>query len=417
MTRTAGQEIDHLPELPLPTERECPFGPPPAYARLREEAPVTRVACPTGITAWLVTRYADVREVLADPRRFVTRPGQSAHILAHMSPDQPLVEGEFPRMDGPEHLRFRRHLAPEVSMMKRIDELRPLVQGIVDDRLDALAHADPPIDLYAEFASPVTTAAIAELIGVPPADRALFQRAAAALFDPRSSSSDYAEALAPLFDYLFRLVGTRRAAPGEDVLSRMIVRSDDTDRPFTDVELAVMAAALLIAGFDTTASMITYGVLALLEHPGELARLRRDPGLAAAAAEELVRYLGVGTGILREATQDTTVGGQPVAAGDYLVLAVQSANRDPALHADGDRLDVGRQSGPHLGFGHGPHQCVGQQLARLELSTTLHTVARRIPTLRLAVPLAEVEFKVDSVVRGPAALPVTWDTVLPRAEV
>jgi cytochrome P450 len=414
MTQTAvGRNMDGLPELPLPNVRECMFGPPAEYARLRAEAPVTRVVCPTGITAWLVTGYADAREVLGDPERFSTRPGPAAHVMTHLSPDLPVWEGQFPRMDGASHLRFRRHLAPEVSALRRINQLRPLVQRIVDEQLDTLATATPPVDLYGEFAKPVTTSVIAELIDVPYADRALFQQASAAVFDVTTTADGLEEALRPLFEYLYTLVGTRRAVPGEDALSRMIVRSGQTDHPFTDLELIMMAGSLLVAGYDTAASMISYGFLMLLENPGELARLRNDPGLMATAVEELIRHLAAGVGLLREVTRDTEIGGQPVAAGDFVVVAVQSANHDPELCSDPDRLDVTRRGTPHLGFGHGPHQCVGQQLARLELATVLETVCRRVPSLRLAAPLADVEFKQDATIVGPAALPVAWDAVLP----
>lgn len=416
MTAVNEDQTGALPPLPLPGERGCPFGPPPQYEDLRAGGPVVRVACPTGVDAWLVSRYVDVRQVLGDPQLFSNRPGVAAHILLGFGGDTPISEGEFPRMDGAEHLRFRRHMAPEVSNMKRINQLRPLVQKIVDERLDALAAAGPPVDLYAEFARPVTTAVIAELLDVPEADRPLFRRAAEALSEGGSSATDVASALQPLFEYLYMTVVTRRAAPGEDVISRMIVRSDQTDRPFTDIELVSMAAALLIAGYDTTASLISHSIVALLEHPQELERLRADPSLAGTAAEEMVRYLGVGGGLLREVTQDTEIAGQPVKAGDYVVVAVQSANRDGALYGDGDRLDVGRTSGAHLGFGHGPHQCVGQQLARLELTTVLGTVPQRIPSLRLAVPFEDIRFKVNSSVLGPVAVPAAWDAIVPAPE-
>lgn len=384
---------------------------------MRAGAPVTRIACPTGVQAWLVTRFDDVRTVLGDPVVFSNRPGTAAHILPGFGGDTPIGEGEFPRMDGADHLRFRRHLAPEVSSMRRIEQLRPLVRRIVGEKLDDLAALTPPVDLYAGFARPITTAVIAELLSVPEADRVLFQQAAEALFSSASDMAEVASALEPLFRYLHGMVAIRRAAPGEDVLSRMIVRSDGTDQPFTDSELVRMAASLLIAGYDTTASMISHSFLALLEHPEELERLRRDPSVAATAAEELVRYLGVGAGLAREVTRDTEIAGQPIKAGDYVVVAVQSANRDDALYADGDRLDVARESGPHLGFGHGPHQCAGQQLARLELTTVLSTVPRRIPSLRLAVPFDDIRFKVETAVLGPVAVPVTWDEILPAEQV
>jgi cytochrome P450 len=193
----------------------------------------------------------------------------------------------------------------------------------------------------------------------------------------------------------------------------MIVHSADSDRPLTDDELVNMNGALLIAGFDTTASLLSHGLLALLSKPGQWERLCADPELAPLAAEELVRYLGVGIGLLRQATEDTEIGGQRIAAGDFVVAAVQSANRDPALHPDGDVLDVARKPGAHIGFGHGAHTCVGQQIARMELVTVLRSLALRVPSLRVARPLREIEFKTDSIVRGPVALPVTWDTVKP----
>lgn len=407
------QSTRELPEFPMPDVREAPFGPPHEYARLRAEAPVTEVACPTGITAWLVTRYADAREVLGDSKRFLTRPGQAAHVLSYQGPDLPVEDGQFGRMDGADHLRFRRHLAPEVSTLRHINSLRPRMRQFVDDRIDAMAELTPPADLYAEFAKPVTTQAIAELFDVPEADRPLFQRATAAVFDVTTTTDSLEEALRPLYEYLYMLVATRRAAPGDDALSRMIVSSERTDHPFTDAELIMMAGSLLVAGSDTTAVTITYGALALLEHPGQMDLLRADPSLADRAAEEVVRYLAAGAGLLREVAYDTELGGHTMRAGDFVIVAVQSANRDSGLCPEPDRFDIGRHTPAHLGFGHGPHHCVGRQLARLELATALAVLPRRIPSLRLAVPLEEVRFKPSNTPVGPAGLPVTWDEVLP----
>jgi cytochrome P450 len=404
-----------LPPLPLPDGR-CPFGPPDEYTRLRSDEPVTKVRCPTGISAWLVSRYADVREVLSDPRRFSNRPGSAAHVLVHMRPDLPVAEGEFTRMDGREHLRFRRHLAPEISNSKRIAELRPLVRRIVNDQIDALAAATPPVDFYHDFAQPITTAVIAELLGVPEADHPLFQHAADALFTQTTGEDELRQAMEPLYEYLYLLAVSRRAAPGVDTLSRLIARSDQTAEPFTDVELVSMAANLLLAGYDTTASLVSHGILALFAHPDQLKRLHDNPGLANAAGEELVRYLAAGNGLVREVTRDTTIAGVPVAAGDFVVVAPQSANRDPELTADAEEFDVTRPFTPHLGYGHGPHQCVGQQLARLELTTVLQLLAQRVPSLRLAVDPDEIIYKTDSAVGGPVILPVSWDAVLPAGK-
>lgn len=399
--------------LPLPNEKKCPFGPVPELTEIRQRAQVVRVACPTGIDAWLVTSYADVREVMGDPQRFSNHSGQAGHILANMPPTLPLEEGDFFRMDGPDHVRFRRVFAPAVSTVKRIELFRPMVQRTVDELLDGLADTTGPIDLHDRFSKPLTSAVIAELLDVPDADRNLFRRAAETLFSGSTNADDLAAVEFPLFEYVYELVTKRRTAPGEDALSVLVTRGQDAERPFTDLELVKMAAALLVAGYDTTASMISYGMLALLDNPEQFALLRDDPSTVPTAIEEIVRLLGVSSGLLRVATVDTEIGGTPVAAGDYVVVAVQAANHDPDEFTDPAHLDITRKHNAHIGFGHGPHQCVGQQIARLELSTALATLARRVPSLRLAVPFGDIEFKVDTSVAGPVSLPVTWDEVLP----
>ncbi len=405
-----------LLDLPMPKPEECPFGPAPEFARLRAEAPVTRVACPTGITAWLVTRYADVREVLGDAERFSSRPGQVAHLMAHSDPARPVAEGEFTRMDGPEYQRFRRHIGPEVSAPKRLAALRPAVQKVIDERLDALAAAGPPADLYRDFAIPVTTAAIGGLVGVPYAERELFHNAAAAVFGGGSGKEEVAAALKPLHQYLFGLVRRRRAEPGDDALSRVIARGDDSDRPFTDFELVAMSAVMLVAGFDNTASVLAHGALALLTDPEQFDRLRAEPALVPAAVEEMVRLLGGAAGITRQATRDTTIGGRPVAAGDLVLVAIQAADHDPAMFPNPERLDIDRRTDGHLGFGYGTHQCFGQQTARIEITLALETLLRRVPSLALAVPFEEIPFKTDTAVIGPERVPVTWDEILPAGE-
>lgn len=419
---------EELPALPTPRLDECPFGPAPEMTRLRDTAPVTRVKCPTGITAWLITRYADVREVLGDSERFSSRPGQAAHVLAHMNPDRPVAEGEFTRMDGPAYQRFRHHLGPEIGMPRRLLELRPVVRQIVDERIDALAEAGRSAEFYGDFAVPVTTATIGGLLGVPYSDRGLFHDAAAAMFGSATSEKGIRASTEPLFRYVHGLVQDRRKNPGDDAISRMIGRSAASAEPFSDTELVMMSAGLLISGFDTTATTMTHGLLALLVdsrdsgmsgqsgQSREWERLRADPSLIPAAVEEFARYFGGAAGLTREVTRDTEIGGHPLAKGDYVVLAVQTADRDPAVFEDPERLDVGRRPEGHLGFGYGPHQCVGQQTARLEMSVVLETLTRRIPSLRLAVDLADVPFKTGTPVVGPAALAVEWDAVLPAGE-
>jgi cytochrome P450 len=396
-----------LPALPLPDEDRRPFDPPPVYAELRAAPKVVRVACPTGLDAWLVSDYQGVREVLGDGRRFSTRPGQAAHVLAAFSGPEAPING-FTQLDGPEHIRIRRNFAPQVSHPRRLNELRPLVEQITDEEITRMLGSAEPYPLHSKFSTAITTAVIAELIGVPPDKRHLLHDAATALFRTSTTMEELRRALEPLWAYLYELVATRRARPGDDVLSRMIEHSADSERPLTDAELTDMNGALLIAGFDTTASMITYGLVCLMNTPGQWERLCADPDLAGSAAEELVRYLGAGTGLLRRAVEDTVVSGQPIRKGDYVVAAIQSGNRDTTLHPDGDTLDINRKPGAHLGFGHGAHACVGQQIARMELTTVLGALATRVPALRIAVPLEEIVWKKDSVVRGPDELPVAW---------
>jgi cytochrome P450 len=405
--------MPQLIPLPLPDEKQCPFGPVPEITEIRQQSRPVRVACPTGIDAWLVTSYAQVREVMGDPQRFSNNSGQAGHVLANMPPTLPVEEGDFFRMDGPDHVRFRRVFAPAVSTVKRIELFRPMVQRTVDELLDGLAGVTEPIDLHERFSKPLTTAVIAELLDVPYADRGLFRRAAEVLFSGDTDADDLEAAQFPLFEYVYKLVAERRTAPGEDALSVLVTRGQDAERPFTDLELTKMAAGLLVAGYDTTASMISYGTLALLDSPEQFALLRDDPATVPAAVEEIVRLLGVSTGLLRVAKVDTEIGGTPVAAGEYVVIAIQAANHDPAQFADPEHLDITRKHNAHIGFGHGPHQCVGQQIARLELSTVLATLPRRVPSLRLAVPFADIEFKAATAVAGPISLPVTWDEVLP----
>ncbi|WP_202818848.1 cytochrome P450 [Actinosynnema sp. ALI-1.44] len=380
---------------------------------MRTRTPVARVTCPTGIEAWLVTRYADAREVLGDSRRFSNRCGPAGHMLANMPPGVPVGEGDFSKMDGQDHVRFRRVFAPAVTTVRRIEEFRPMVRRTADELLDGLAAVSGPVDLHERFAKPLTSSVIAELLGVPYADRGMFQCYAETMFDGRTGVNDLAAVRVALFGYVANLIRSRRVTPGEDALSVLVTRGQAHEKPFTDLELTKMAAGLLAAGYDTTASAITYGVLALLADRSQFDRLAADPSLAAGAAEELVRLLGGGSGLMRVATVDTEIAGQPIAAGEYVVVAIQAADHDPERFPEPERLDIDRQASGHMGFGYGPHQCVGQQIARLELTTALATLPRRVPTLRLAVPQKEIRFKADTTVYGPVALPVTWDEILP----
>ncbi|HEY3471613.1 MAG TPA: cytochrome P450 [Amycolatopsis sp.] len=394
------------PEFPMPRAAGCPFDPPPAARALQEQAPLARVRLWDGSTPWLVTRYAEQRALLADPRvsADITRPG-------YPSP-APLPKGgtgiSFILMDNPEHARLRKMVTAPFTI-RRVAAMRPAVQEIVDDLIDELLAGPKPVDLVEAFALPVPSLVICELLGVPYADHDFFQENSKVIIRRDAKPEERAAGHQALVGYLDRLMGEKLAAPADDLLSGLAVRVHAGE--LTRTEAAQMGVLLLIAGHETTANMIALGTLALLEHPDQLARLRDtdDPALVASAVEELLRYLNIThNGRRRVAIEDIEIAGQTIRAGEGLILANDIANRDPAVFPDGDSLDLGRDAHRHVAFGFGVHQCLGQPLARLELQVVYRTLYRRIPTLALATDLEKVPFKHDGSVYGVYELPVTW---------
>ncbi|WP_290060835.1 cytochrome P450 [Amycolatopsis solani] len=401
MTSTA-----EIPGFPMARAAGCPFDPPPAARALQAEAPLARVRLWDGSTPWLVTRYADQRTLLADPRvsADVTRPG-------YPSP-APLPKGgtgiSFILMDNPEHARLRKMVTAPFTI-RRTAALRPAVQRIVDDLIDELLAGPKPVDLVEAFALPVPSLVICELLGVPYADHGFFQDNSKVIIRRDAKPEERAAGHQALVGYLDRLVGEKLENPAGDLLSGLAerVRAGELSR----TEAAQMGVLLLIAGHETTANMIALGTLALLEHPDQLALLREsdDPALVASAVEELLRYLNIThNGRRRVALEDIEVAGVTVRAGEGLIMANDIANRDPSAFPDGDRLDLTRDAHRHVAFGFGVHQCLGQPLARLELQVVYRTLYRRIPTLALATGVERIPFKHDGSVYGVYELPVTW---------
>jgi cytochrome P450 len=346
--------------------------------------------------AWLVSRHADVREVLGDADRF------SSSGTTRMAINR---DGFLLSYDPPDHTRLRRMLTPEFTV-RRMRRIEPRVEEIITTHLDAMALAGPPADLVSAFALPVPSLVICELLGVPYADRDRFQRMSRQLLDLSLPFDVRADADAGLGRYLGELVDRQRAEPGDDMIG-MLVREHGAE--LSRAELIGIARLLLIAGHETTSNMLGAGTLLLLEHPDQLALVRDDPTVTDRAVEELLRHLTVvHTGILRTARADTTIAGQPIAQGDRLVTSLPLANRDAALLDDGDRLDVTRTPAPHVAFGHGIHHCLGAPLARMELRIGFPALLRRFPGLRLAVPMAEVAFRPFAPVYGLRSLPVMW---------
>ena len=396
------------PQVPLHMRRNG-FDPDPELTAVREDEGVRRVVTTFGTPAWLVTRYADVKEVLADATRFSVagrRPFDQA-ALAQVSAEEHarMRAGNLLGVDPPEHTRLRRMLTPEFTV-RRMRRLEPRIVEIVDAHLDALEQAGPPTDLVSGFALPVPSLVICELLGVPYADRTAFQARTARQLDLSVPIPERLELGRESRAYMAGLIDRAQAAPGDDLIG-MLVREHGDD--LTADELIGIAGLLLVAGHETTSNMLGLGTLALLRHPEQLALVRDHPDHVPAAVEELLRWLGiVHSGIPRISTVDVELGGQAIPAGSLLVLGLATANRDPELVPDPDRLDVTRDAGGHVAFGHGVHHCLGAPLARMEMRIAFPALLRRFPDLALAVPFDEVGFRAFHFVYGLHSLPVTW---------
>ncbi|WP_027943437.1 cytochrome P450 [Amycolatopsis taiwanensis] len=395
-----------IPEYPMDRAAGCPFDPPPRLRDLQAEGPLTKVRLWDGSTPWLVTRYADQRKLMADPRI-------SADIASPGYPSPAANNGggskiSFILMDNPEHARLRRMVTAPFTI-RRVSAMRPAVQKIVDRLIDEMLAGPNPVDLVDSFALPVPSLVICELLGVPYAEHDFFQEHSKTIIRRTATTAERNAAMRALAGYLHRLVGDKLANPGEDLLSGLAGRIRAGE--LTQEEAAQIGVLLLIAGHETTANMIALGTLALFEHPEQLALLREgaEENLVSSAVEELLRYLNIThNGRRRAVLEDIEFAGQTLRAGDGVIFPNDIGNRDPDAFADPDNLDLTRNARHHVAFGFGVHQCLGQSLARMELQVVYGTLYRRIPTLRLAADLERIPFKHDGSVYGVYELPVTW---------
>jgi len=402
-------EQSGMPRFPFPGESVLEFS--PELRRLLDQPAMTKVVLPSGHWAWLAVRHEDVRAVSTD-RRFsraeATRPGSPFVGALVVAPGAglPLISN----MDPPEHTRLRKLIAGAFSP-RRVEDMRPRIEQIVAERLDAVVAAGPPADLVADLAVAVPITVISELLGVPGTEQARIGRCSDVVISVSGHTAEQVQAARDeMLGYLGELLAAKRVHPGDDLLSALIVARDGEDL-LSELELLLLAGFLLVSGHETSRNQIGSMILILLEHPAELARLRARPDLLPAAVEELLRYAqgAAGGGFsVRIATADVEVGGVTVRAGEAVVPARPAANRDPAVFTDPDRLDIARMPNPHLTFGAGIHFCLGAQLARLELQIVLDAVLRRFPDLRLAVPTTELQWRQGLTQRGLAALPVRW---------
>ncbi|MEE1735544.1 cytochrome P450 [Streptomyces sp. BE147] len=405
---TDGITADDLPTLPTDRHTGCPFDPPEELTALSDE-PMRRMRYADGHVGRLVTGHATARAILADPRF------SSRYELLHLPLPMEGMSGEIPPapvgditgLDAPGHTRYRRLLTGKFTV-RRMRQLTARVERFTEECLDAMEQAGPTADLVQAFAHPVPALMICELLGVPYTDRKRFQGHVATVFDQTADAEATGEAYTALLQYLAELVLAKRAEPTDDLLS------DLTASDLTDEELAGVGGLLLAAGLDTTANMLGLGTFALLSNPDQLDALRADPGLAEQTVEELLRYLSVADPLLRSALTDVEVEGTLIRAGETVTISVQAVNRDPHRFPDPNRLDIHRKATGHLAFGHGAHQCLGQQLARVEMAVAFPALLARFPTLRLAVPPQEVPLRNRSNIYGVISLPVTWDTGVAR---
>lgn len=372
------------------------------YEQARNRPGLLKVQMTYGEPAWLVTRYAEARFVLGD-QRFSRALGAS-----HDEPRQ--SEGRRDSgilgMDPPDHTRLRT-LVAKAFTVRQVEKLRPQVRQLTQDLLDELEAAGPPADLVDRYALPIPVAVICRMLGVPAEDRPRFRVwSDAALSTSSLTAEEFDANLEELRAYMGQLIEEHRRAPQDDLMTALIDARDVGDR-LSELELVDLCVGILVAGHETTATQIPNFVLALLDHPGQLALLRERPQLIDKAVEELLRFvpLGSGAGQPRYATEDVEVGGTLVRAGTPVLVAVGSANRDALRFEEPGTLDISRAANQHLGFGHGVHHCLGAQLARLELQEALGALVTRFPGLRLA---GDVEWKSEMLVRGPRVMPVGW---------
>ncbi|MCX4233886.1 cytochrome P450 [Streptomyces sp. NPDC020707] len=417
---TPGQPVPELFSWEFATD------PYPAYAWLREHAPVHRTKLPSGVEAWLVTRYADAKQALADGRlsKNPAHHDEPAHAKGKTGiPGERKAElmTHLLNIDPPDHTRLRR-LVSKAFTPRRVAEFGSRVQELTDQLIDEFAGKGEA-DLIHDFAFPLPIYAICDLLGVPREDQDDFRDWAGMMIrhggGPRGG---VARSVKKMRGYLAELIHRKRQeltdvpAPGEDLISGLI-RASDHGEHLSENEAAAMAFILLFAGFETTVNLIGNGTYALLTHPGERRRLQDSlaagrTDLLATGVEELLRYDGpVELATWRFATEPLSVGGQDIAAGDPVLVVLAAADRDPERFQHPDTLDLSRRDNQHLGYGHGIHYCLGAPLARLEGQTALATLLTRLPDLQLAGDSADLRWRGGLIMRGLRTLPVEFTPV------
>ncbi|MCF6475362.1 cytochrome P450 [Nonomuraea sp. MG754425] len=399
---------DQVLNYPIPSA--LPLDPPAEWAELRGGCPVAHVKLPSGDPARLITRYEDVKQVLADPR--FTR-ALSAPDAARLTADGGGVfNSELAQIipdSGEEHLRWRR-LVGKWFTAKRMTTMRPAMAQIAEDLIDEMVKGGAPGDLRAALGFPLPVYVICDMLGVPAEDREKFSYWSDTLLNlTRYGKEEIEAAQAAFFEYMSGHIAAKRAEPGEDLLSELIAAGGPEDGGLTDLQIIVTGMALLVAGHETTANMIGKMVSMLLADRARWEQLLAEPALIRTTVEETLRLdANSGFGLPRYLPVEAEIGGETLAKGTTVICSMAAANRDESAFDDASAMDLTRSPNAHLAFGSGAHSCLGQSLARTELSVVLEVLLRKLPTLELAVPAAELERVEGLAVGGLRTVPVRW---------
>lgn len=419
-TRTTRREIvtqqdtemfESLPTFPAPRADERPFDPPPEYEEYREDEGITKIRLWNDQTAWLITRADYFRRILNDPRASAVRSHPNMPKTSKSAAAKLPSRASFRSMDGDEHRRLRRMVTRDFSMPK-VEASKEAIQRICDDLIDEMVSKGPTADIIADYAFGLPTRLFCHILGVPFEKREFFETQVANMFNRNSDVGAAEAAGGALLNYFKEFIGVvAEQEPRQDIVSRLV--HEQYTKGNIDLPDMLNTLVLLIGGgFDTTGNGIGSSIHLLLQHEDQLATLREsdDPDLVVKAVENLLRYLPIiDTGLDRVALEDIDLDGHLIKAGEGLVLNVPTSNRDPRDFDDADKIDITRDAPAHVAFGYGPHQCLGQNLARAELQIAIPTLLKRLPGLAHAVPADEIPWRFDRQIVGVDTLPVTWD--------
>ncbi|RZQ62900.1 cytochrome P450 [Amycolatopsis suaedae] len=395
--------MSFLPDSALLPLKRDGLDPVDELRRVRESEPVSEIPLPFGMKAWLVTGYDEAKAVLGAADAFSN---DFTNLIGTAGATDEQNPGGLGFADPPVHTRLRGLLTPEFTM-RRLNRLTPRINEIVNEQLDSMANKSGPVDLMQDFALPIPSLTICELLGVSYEDRDDFQRLSTARFDLFGGATASLGAISESLSYLLEIVKKQREEPGDGLLGMIVKEHGDE---VSDRELAGLADGVLTGGLETTASMLALGAIVLLRDQEHFQRIHDDDKAINPFVEELLRYLTVvQVAFPRFARHEVEVGGVTIGKGDIVVVSLSGANRHASVGADAESFDPSRKTSPHLAFGWGVHRCIGAELGRMELRAAYPALVRRFPKLRLATDPDELTYRKVSIVYGVDTLPVLLD--------